>query len=303
MAHRARHARPAPAPQRRRRRRPRQRQRRRSARWRRRTWRSRGPKPPFDLTGVWLHGGGAGQLVPLLAAARLQAHAGGAGALRRGAEGTGRRQGLPRRHRPVLAGGAAGDHDARLADRDDAVPDGDLHGQRVHEQPAHHLHGRPAALRPGRRRAAASTASRSAAGKATRWWSTRSTSSATTTGSTPAFPPATPCTSSSGSPDRTTARRCEIEYAMTDPKSWEGEWKMHQAVAPGRRPRHRRGVVPAGSERSHAEHAIEGQRPLTLEDVMTRSARRCARARCVARRLLARSWPITRRPASIARNR
>ena len=35
-------------------------------------------------------------------------------------------------------------HDARLADRDDAVPDRDLHDQRVHEQPADRLHdGRP----------------------------------------------------------------------------------------------------------------------------------------------------------------
>ena len=39
---------------------------------------------------------------------------------------------------------AAADHDARLAGRDDAVPDRDLHGQRVHEQPAHRLlDGRP----------------------------------------------------------------------------------------------------------------------------------------------------------------
>ena len=138
------------------------------------------------------------QPVPLLAAGRLQADAGGAGALRRRAQGAGRRQGLPRRHRTVLARGPAADHDARLADRDDAVSDRDLHGQRVHEQPARRLSRRPHAFRSRTSSSAAGMASRSAAGRATRWSSTPVTSSAITTGSTPGFPPAMPCGSSSG---------------------------------------------------------------------------------------------------------
>ena len=111
------------------------------------------PKPPFDLTGVWLHGGGPNNRVPILAARPGSSSRRSAGALRRGAEGAEGRQGLSRRHRPVLAGGTARDHDARLADRDDAVPNRHLHGQRVHEQPAGRLHGWPPALRSRRRRA------------------------------------------------------------------------------------------------------------------------------------------------------
>ena len=72
---------------------------------------------------------------------------------------------------------------------------------------------------------AAGTASRSAAGKATRWSSTRATSSATTTGSIPAFRPATRCTSSSASRLINDGKTLQIEYTLTDPKSWEGEWK------------------------------------------------------------------------------
>ena len=86
-------------------------------------------------------------------AADVRADARGAGALRRRARRGRREQGLSRRHRPVLAGRHAADHDARPPVGVPAAADRDLHDPELHEQPAHHLHGRPRAQRSRRRRA------------------------------------------------------------------------------------------------------------------------------------------------------
>ena len=129
-----------------------------------------------------------------------QAHAGGAEAPRRLREGDCRRKGLPRRHRPVLAGRRADHHDPRVADRDDPDADRDLHGQRVHEQPADGLPRRPQPTPIPTSSCAPSTASRSGAGKATRWSSRPRTSSTTsTTGWIRACRPAASCASWSAS--------------------------------------------------------------------------------------------------------
>ena len=66
---------------------------------------------------------GCHELVAVPAAGRLQANAEAQVHYDAAQQGAGRRQGLPRRHRPVLAGGPAADHDARVADRDDAAAD------------------------------------------------------------------------------------------------------------------------------------------------------------------------------------
>ena len=117
-----------------------------------------------------------------------EADAGRAEALRRLRGGGEGRQGLSRRHRQVLAGRHAGDHDARLADRHDSAADGDLHDQRVHEQLPRRSISMAASTPTPTSSSARSTASRSAAGKATRWSSTRGTSpTSTSTGSIRAF--------------------------------------------------------------------------------------------------------------------
>ncbi len=87
-----------------------------------------------------------------LRAGDVQADAAGAGALRPGREGAEGRRRVSRRHRAVLAGRAAADHDARVADCHDPAADRHLHGQRIHEQPARHLSRRPPAHRSGPRR-------------------------------------------------------------------------------------------------------------------------------------------------------
>ncbi len=48
----------------------------------------------------------------------------------------------------------------------------------------------------------------------------------------------------------------EIEYTMTDPKSWEGEWKMTKRWRRVDDTGHHRGVVLARSQRAYAEHQI-----------------------------------------------
>ena len=256
------------------------------------------PKPPFDLTGIWLHANGPDNPFRFSPPPGFKLTPAGAGALRRGAEGAGRGQGLPRRHRPVLAGRAAGDHDARLADRDDAAADRDLHGQRVHEQPARRLSRRPAAHRSRRRRAAASTASRSAAGKATRWWSTRSTSSATTTGSTPGIPASDALHIVERIRMINDGKTLEIEYAHDRSEELGRRVEVDQAVEPRGRPRHRRGVVlcPISTITCRAR----ARRTTSDDGTDTLLARsRCARAVLLAGGAAVR--PITRPPASIAR--
>ena len=54
------------------------------------------------------------------------------------------------------------------------------------------------------------------------------------------------------------AKQAQIEYLMTDPEHWEGEWKstkrfnrVNDAISGS--------VVPAGSERAPAEHASKTQ--------------------------------------------
>ena len=195
------------------------------ARWRPRISPSRRPKAPFDLTGTWLHGGGADnpfRFAPpagfkLTPAAQVHYDA----ARKAQAEG----QGLSRRHRPVLAGGPAGHHDARLADRDDAVPDRDLHGQRVHEQPAHRLHWTAGRIPIRTSSCPASTASRSGAGKATRWSSTRKHFA----GHHHWIDSGIPASDALHIVERikllTDGNTLQIEYELTDPKSWEGTWK------------------------------------------------------------------------------
>ena len=80
------------------------------------------PKPPFDLTGMWQHDGRANtwRFVPetFKLTPEAQVH------YDRGVEGAEGRRGLSRRHRAVLAGRPAADHDAGLADRDDSAADG-----------------------------------------------------------------------------------------------------------------------------------------------------------------------------------
>ncbi len=112
------------------------------------------------------------------------------------------REGLQGRHRPVLAGRPAADHDALLADGDDPGADRGLHGQRLHEQLPHGVPRRPSAHRRPTSSSARTTASRSAAGKAIRWSSTPGISGAIITGWIRAarrFRPASSCASSSGS--------------------------------------------------------------------------------------------------------
>ena len=65
-------------------------------------------------------------------------------------------------------------------------------------------------------------------GRQRRWSSTPSASAAITTGwirTAPPFPPARSCTSSSASAWCNDGKQLEIEYTMTDPDNWEGEWK------------------------------------------------------------------------------
>ena len=50
----------------------------------------------------------------------------------------------------------------------------------------------------------------------------------------------------------------EIEYTLTDPKSWEGEWKSDQAAGDGWTTKTSPKSVPAGSERAHAQHLVQG---------------------------------------------
>ena len=55
----------------------------------------------------------------------------------------------------------------------------------------------------------------------------------------------------------------EIEYAIRDPEDFRGRVEVDQAVEPRGRPRHRGGLVLSRSQRPHAEHALEGKRPMT----------------------------------------
>jgi hypothetical protein len=121
----------------------------------------------------------------------------------------------------VLAGRAPAHHDARLADHDDAVPDGDLHDQRVHEQPAHRLPGRPAAFRSGRRRPGESIG---------RWeGNTLVIDTKYFTGHHHWIDSGVPASDALHIVERVTllndGNTMQIEYELTDPKSWEGTWK------------------------------------------------------------------------------
>ena len=79
------------------------------------------PKPPFDLTGVWLHAGGPNNRFRFSPPAGFKLTPAGAGALRRGAKA----QAEGKVYRDDIGqcwpAGLPRDHDARLADRDDAV--------------------------------------------------------------------------------------------------------------------------------------------------------------------------------------
>ena len=104
--------------------------------------------------------------------------------------------------------------------------DRDLHGQRVHEQPADRLSRRPHRTPIPTSSCARSTASRSAAGKATRWWSRRRN-----------FiddehhwvDQGVPASGELRIVERirliNNGNQLEIAMTLTDPKNWEGEWK------------------------------------------------------------------------------
>ncbi len=205
-------------------RRPRPR-RHRSVRWRRPTWPSRAPKPPFDLTGVWLHGGGPNnpfrfspppgfKLTPQAqvhydAARKAQAE----GKVYRDDIGQCWPAGLPvimTRVWPI----------AMMQ-----FPTVDLHGQRVHEQPARRLPGWPPALR-------SDVVVRSFNGESIGRWEgdTLVIDTQYFVGHHHWIDSGIPASDALHIVERVrminNGQTLEIEYTLTDPKSWEGEWKM-----------------------------------------------------------------------------
>jgi hypothetical protein len=124
----------------------------------------------------------------------------------------------------VLAGGPAADHDAGVAGRHDSAADRDLHGQPLHEQPAHRLHGRPPAFR-------SDVVVRTFNGESIGKWEGDTLVVDTTSfvNDHHWIDAGIPATDALHIVERMRLLKggtvLEIEYTLTDPKSWEGEMK------------------------------------------------------------------------------
>ena len=221
------------------------------------------PSRAFDLTGTWLHGGGAEQPLPVLSAAGLQAHARGADALRRRARSRRPRArsttttsahcwpaGLPiimTRVWPIamiqmptaiyMISGFM--NSIRII-----YPDG---------RAAHRSRHRDSQLQ---RRIHRPLGRRHAGGG---YHQLRAT---IITGSTAAFRPATSCTSIERM--KSDRQRRNAADRIHDDRSQElgRRVEVDQALAARGRYRYHRGIVPARSQRAHAQHQSGAYRPL-----------------------------------------